>query len=250
GERVYGMLAKPLGYQAGQRYPTILWLHGGPYSQDNWGFHNVVQTFAANGYAVVQVNYRGSSGRGRTFGRGIFADWGNRDVSDALAAVDHVVGLGVADSQRLGVGGWSYGGFLTNFIIVSDTRFKAAMAGAGSGTKSALYGTDLYAHGNELEWGTLWGNTDVWMRVSRPLYQADRVRTPTLFMHGVNDYNVPVSGSEQMYRALKTLRVPTQLVIYPGQHHGIAKPSYARDQLRRYLEWYGSYLSGSSRAAR
>lgn len=242
GERVHGMLAKPLGYRGGQRYPTILWMHGGPYGQDTHAFHNAVQVFAANGYAVVQVNYRGSSGRGKVFGRGIFGDWGNRDVSDALAAVDHVVKLGVADPQRLGVGGWSYGGFLTDFIIVSDTRFKAAVSGAGSGTKTSLYGTDLYAHGNELEWGTLWDNTDVWMRVSRPLYQANRVRTPTLFIHGVKDYNVPVSGSEQMYRALKTLRIPTQLVIYPGQHHSITRPSYARDLLRRYLDWYARYL--------
>ena len=90
--------------------------------------------------------------------------------------------------------GGVYGGFLTDFIIVSDTRFKAAISGAGSGTKTSLYGTDLYAHGNELEWGTLWDNTDVWMRVSRPLYQANRIKTPTLFLHGAKDYNVSVSG--------------------------------------------------------
>ncbi len=242
GERIGGMLARPAGYQEGQRHPTILWLHGGPYGQDSHAFHNAVQVFAANGYAVVQVNYRGSSGRGRTFGRGIFADWGNRDVSDSLAAVDHLVKRGICDPQRLGVGGWSYGGFLTDFIIVSDGRFKAAVSGAGSGTKTSLYGTDLYAHGNELEWGTPWGDTDVWMRISRPLYQADRVRTPTLFIHGAKDYNVPVSGSEQMYRALKTLRVPTQLVIYPGEHHGIGRPSYARDLMQRFLDWYARYL--------
>ncbi len=245
GERVSGLLTKPVGYRQGRRYPTVLWLHGGPYGQDEHGFHPVRHLLAANGYAVLQVNFRGSLGRGKAFGRGIFADWGNRDVSDSLAGVDHAVELGIADPGRLAVGGWSYGGFMTNFLIASDTRFKAAISGAGSGTKTSLYGTDLYAHGNELEFGTPWGGTDVWMRVSRPLYQADRIRTPTLFIHGVKDYNVPVSGSEQMYRALKTLRVPTQLVIYPDEHHGIGRPSFARDLLRRYLDWYARYLEAT-----
>lgn len=250
GEQVHGLLARPVGYQPGQRYPTVMWLHGGPYGRDEFGFDSTVQLLAAQGYAVVQVNYRGSLGRGRTHGRGIFGDWGNRDVTDSLAAIDHVVGMGIADPQRLGVGGWSYGGFLTDFIIVSDTRFKAAVSGAGSPTKTSLYGTDLYAHGNELEWGTPWDNTEMWLRISRPLFQANRVRTPTLFLHGVKDYNVPVSGSEQMYRALKTLRIPTQLVIYPDEHHGIHRPSFSRDLSQRLLDWYGRYLSpGTATAA-
>lgn len=258
GERVYGLLAKPAGYRQGQRYPTILWLHGGPYGQDSFAFtpsSNEVQLFAANGYAVVQVNFRGSRGRGKAFGRGIFADWGNRDVADALAAVDHVVQMGVADPQRLGVGGWSYGGMLTNFITVSDARFKVAISGAASGARISQYGTDLYPNANELEWGPPWGDTQLWLRMSRPLLHANRISTPTLFVHGVADYNVPVNGSEQMYRALKTLRVPTQLVLYPGEHHGITRPSYAKDLMQRYLDWYGRYLQPeaatvSQRAAR
>ncbi|MHC9086055.1 S9 family peptidase [Luteimonas sp. RIT-PG2_3] len=248
GEDVHGLLARPVGYQAGRRYPTVMWLHGGPYGRDEYGFDPTVQLLAANGYAVVQVNYRGSLGRGRTHGRGIFGDWGNRDVTDSLAGIEYVVGMGIADPQRLGVGGWSYGGFLTDFIIVSDTRFKAAVSGAGSPTKTSLYGTDLYAHGNELEWGTPWDNTEMWMRVSRPLFQANRVRTPTLFLHGAKDYNVPVSGSEQMYRALKTLRIPTQLVIYPDEHHGIHRPSFSRDLSQRLLDWYRTHLLNDAAA--
>lgn len=243
GTRVSGLLAKPVGYVAGKSYPTILWLHGGPYGQDTREFDPITQWLAANGYAVLAVNYRGSSGRGAEFGRGIFADWGNRDVSDSLAGIDHLVRQGIADPNRLGVGGWSYGGFLTDFIIASDTRFKAAISGAGSGTKTSLYGTDLYAHGNELEFGTLWNDRDTWLRVSRPLFQADRIVTPTLFLHGEKDFNVPVSGSEQMYRALKTLRVPTQMVIYPDEHHSIHRPSFVRDMMQRIVKWYDRYLS-------
>ncbi len=249
GERVHGLLTMPVGGKGGKRHPLVLWLHGGPYGQNGHEFDFRRQILAAHGYAVLHVNFRGSRGRGKTFGRGIFRDWGNRDVTDARAGVDHVVSMGVADPERLLVGGWSYGGFLTDFIIVSDARFKAAISGAGSPTKTSLYGTDLYAHGNELEWGTPWDETDLWMRVSRPLYQAGRVRTPTLFIHGAKDYNVPVSGSEQMYRALKTLRVPTQLVIYPGEHHGINRPSFARDLLQRYLDWYGAYVPSGQAGA-
>jgi dipeptidyl aminopeptidase/acylaminoacyl peptidase len=252
GERVHGLLTKPIGYEPGRRYPTILWIHGGPYLQDSHGFnsyptYDARQLFAANGYAVVQINYRGSKGRGARFGRGTFADWGNKDVSDLLAGVDHVVGMGVADPQRLGVGGWSFGGFLTNYLIVSDPRFKAAISGAGSGHKIASYGADLYAAPNELEFGAPWDNPEVWQRISRPLLQAGRIRTPTLFVSGEKDFNVPVAGSEQMYQALKSLRVPTRLVVYPGEHHMIERPSFERDLMQRYLDWYARYLKEDSR---
>jgi dipeptidyl aminopeptidase/acylaminoacyl peptidase len=247
GQKIYGLLTRPFGYKRGARYPTVLWIHGGPYLQDEHGFnydpaYDARQVLAAQGYAVVQINYRGSRGRGVEFGHQTFANWGERDVADLLEGVDHAVALGVADPDRLGVGGWSFGGILTNYLIVSDLRFKAAVSGAGSGSKISLYGTDLYAYVNELEFGAPWRTPDVWLRISRPLFQADRVRTPTLFVSGARDFNVPVAGSEQMYQALKSLRVPTQLVIYPGEQHMIERPSFERDLLRRYVQWYTRYL--------
>lgn len=251
GETVNGLLTRPVGYEKGRRYPTILWIHGGPHLQDEHGFtdHNAYdprQLFAANGYAVVQINYRGSRGRGARFGQGTFADWGKKDVSDLLEGIDHVVGMGIADPGRLGVGGWSFGGFLTDYLIVSDTRFKAAISGAGSGNKVASYGADLYSYPNELEFGPPWQNPEAWLRVSRPLFQANRARTPTLFVGGAKDFNVPIAGSEQMYQALKSLDIPTQLVIYPGEHHMIERPSFERDLLRRYLDWFDRYLRDPS----
>ncbi|MBL8269116.1 alpha/beta hydrolase family protein, partial [Steroidobacter sp.] len=247
GVKITGLLTRPFGYTQGTRYPTVLWIHGGPYLQDEHGFnydpaYDARQVLAAQGYAVLQINYRGSRGQGIKFAHSTFAKWGVRDVADLLEGVDHAVALGVADPNRLGVGGWSFGGFLTNYLIVSDTRFKAAVSGAGSGNKIALYGTDLYAYVNELEFGPLWRNPDVWLRISRPLFQADRAKTPTLFVSGAKDFNVPVAGSEQMYQALKSLRVPTQLVIYPGEHHMIERPSFERDLLKRYVQWYDRYL--------
>lgn len=247
GQKIQGLLTRPFGYTPGTRYPTVLWIHGGPYLQDEHGFnydpaYDARQVLAAQGYAVLQINYRGSRGNGVAFAHQLFAKWGERDVADLLEGVDHAVALGVADPERLGVGGWSFGGILTNYLIVSDRRFKAAVSGAGSGSKISLYGTDLYAYVNELEFGAPWRSPDVWLRISRPLFQADRVRTPTLFVSGARDFNVPVAGSEQMYQALKSLQVPSQLVIYPGEHHMIERPSFERDLLERYVSWYDRYL--------
>ncbi|MDB4914251.1 MAG: peptidase, partial [Gemmatimonadetes bacterium] len=198
--------------------------------------------FAANGYAVIGVNYRGSSGRGAAYQRAIFADWGNKEVQDLLGAVDEVVRMGVADPQRLGIGGWSYGGILTDYTIATTTRFKAAVSGAGSALQLSMYGTDQYISQYELELGVPWKAQEKWINLSYPFFHADRIKTPTLFMGGQSDFNVPIIGGEQMYQALRTIGVETQLVIYPGQFHGITTPSYRLDRYRRYLEWYDRYL--------
>jgi dipeptidyl aminopeptidase/acylaminoacyl peptidase len=148
------------------------------------------------------------------------------------------------------VGGWSYGGILTNQVIARDQRFKAAISGAGQSNALAGYGTDQYVREYEAELGTPWANTDVWLRVSYPFFHADRIGTPTLFLCGEKDFNVPLLNSEQMYQALKSLGRQTQLVIYPGEFHSIRKPSYERDRLQRYLDWYGRYLQADrARAA-
>lgn len=242
GVKVSALLTTPAGHEQGQRRPLLLWIHGGPYGQDDYGFDFERQLFAAQGYAVLQVNYRGSSGRGSDFGHGIFADWGNKDLTDLLDGVGHAISLGVADARRMMVGGWSNGGIMTNYVIARDPRFKAAASGAGYGNLISFYGFDQYTFVYDHELRPPWVDPQLWMRLSYPLFEADKIRTPTLFVGGQLDFNVPLIGGEQMYQALKSLNVPTQLVIYPGEHHGISRPSFQRDLLQRYLAWFAKYL--------
>lgn len=243
GTTINGFLLKPLDYSAGQKYPTILNLHGGPVSQFQNDFNLYWQLLAANGYAVVAMNPRGSSGRGEKFSLAIWADWGNKDVQDVLAGVDYAVKQGVADPARLGVGGWSYGGMLTNYVIASDTRFKAATSGASISNIFAGFGTDMYIREYSAELGTPWKNPAGYMKVSYPFLHADRIKTPTLFLCGENDFNVPLLNSQQMYQALRHLGIDTRLIIYPGQFHGIGKPSYQMHLWGQYLKWYGDRLT-------
>jgi dipeptidyl aminopeptidase/acylaminoacyl peptidase len=245
GAEIHGFLVKPPGFVEGRRYPTILWIHGGPVSQFANAFTLSWQIYAASGYVVVGANPRGSSGRGEAFSTAIYAEWGVKDSEDVLAAVDHAIQRGIADPERLGVGGWSYGGILTNQVIARDSRFKAAASGASIANALAGYGTDMYIREYELELGTPWQNLDVWLRNSYPFLHANRIKTPTLFLCGERDFNVPLLNSEQMYQALKSLGVDTQLIIYPDQFHSLRRPSYLRDRMQRYLDWYGKYLRSS-----
>ncbi len=249
GTEVHGILLRPAGASNGPRLPLILWIHGGPNGQDDFSFRAIPQLFAANGYAVLSVNYRGSDGRGLAFQRAIFADWGNKDVQDLLGAVDEAVRAGVADSTRLGIGGWSYGGLLTNYTIASTTRFRAAISGAGSALQLSMYGTDQYIAEYEQEWGPPWQSRDLWIKLSYPFFGADRIVTPTLFIGGEGDFNVPIIGGEQMYQALRALGIPTQLVIYPGQYHGLTDPSFQKDRMDRYVQWFDRYLKPTQTGA-
>ncbi len=153
GTEVHGLIVKPPTYASGRKYPTLLRIHGGPNGQDEHSFNFERELFAANGYVVVAVNYRGSNGRGNAFQKAIFADWGNKEVVDLLGAMDHVQKIGLADPDRLGIGGWSYGGILTNYTIATDGRFKAAISGAGSSNQISMYGTDQYITQYENELG-------------------------------------------------------------------------------------------------
>ena len=241
GTEVHGMLLKPANAPTGP-LPTILRIHGGPQSQYDYGFSFEWQLLAANGYAVVATNPRGSTGRGEEFGKGIYAAWGTVDVEDVLAGVDDAVAKGIADPNRLGVGGWSYGGILTNYVIASDQRFKAATSGAGASNFLAGYGTDQYIRDYEMELGKPWEKPEAWMKVSYPFFQSQRITTPTLFVVGEKDFNVPALNSEQMYQALKSRGVDTKLIIYPGEYHVIKRPSFLRDRIQRYLDWYAKFL--------
>ena len=244
GTEVHGLLTTPTGYVAGARVPLLLRIHGGPNGQDQHSFSVERQFFAANGYAVLNVNYRGSAGRGQKYSRAIFADWGHYEVDDLQAGVDQVIRMGVADPDRLGVGGWSYGAILTDYMIASDGRFKAATSGAGTAFTVAFYGTDQYITQYDYEIGPPWNSKawDTYVKISYPFLHADRIKTPTLFLGGERDFNVPVQGGQQMYQALRSLGVETQLVIYPNENHGITRPSYVRDRYERYLAWYDKYV--------
>jgi len=244
GLEIHGMVMWPVTRSATSPLPLILRIHGGPVGQYQHEFDFEWQLFVANGYAVAGVNPRGSSGRGYKFQKMLYADWGFADVPDINAAVDHLIEEGYADPERLGVGGWSYGGILTNYMIASTKRFKAAISGAGMSNMLGGYGIDQYVRAWEQELGRPWENTDAWLRLSYPFLKADRISTPTLFMCGSADFNVPLAASEQMYQALKSLGVPTELVIYPDQHHALTRVSFQYDKLKRYLEWYGRYLRG------
>ena len=242
GTKISGILYRPVNAIVGKKLPTIIFIHGGPVGQDDYGFDLSRQMLAAAGYAVVGVNYRGSSGRGIDFTKAIYADWGNKEVMDLLGAADYLVKAGIADENNMGIGGWSYGGILTNYTIATTTRFKAAASGAGSSLQLSMYGVDQYVSQYETELGAPWKNPKKWMDLSYPFFNADKIKTPTLFMAGEKDFNVPSAGSEQMYQALRSLNIPTQLVIYPGQFHGISKPSYQVDRFERYIKWFDKYL--------
>ena len=248
GTEVHGLIEKPVTFREGQKYPALLRIHGGPNGQDEHAFSFERELFAANGYVVIAVNYRGSNGRGSAYQKAIFADWGGREVVDLLGAMDEIQRRPYVDVDRLGIGGWSYGGILTDYTIATDSRFKAATSGAGSALQLTMYGLDQYITQYENELGPPWKAQDLWIKISYPFFHADRIKTPTLFLGGEKDFNVPVAGGEQMYQALKSLGVDTELVIYPGQFHGLTTPSYKVDRLQRYLDWYEKYLRPGGKA--
>jgi dipeptidyl aminopeptidase/acylaminoacyl peptidase len=248
GTMVDGFLTRPPGAAAGAKLPTVLRIHGGPVDQFSTEFNFEWQVLAGAGFAVVAANPRGSSGYGTAYSRAIWADWGNKDFQDVMAAVDHVVAMGVADPDRLGVGGWSYGGILTDYVITKTARFKAAVSGASEANFLSNYGTDHYQYEWETELGLPWQNVDRWVKLS-PWFAIEKVTTPTLLMGGSDDMNVPLLNSEQLYQALRRLGRETELVIYPGQNHGIRRPSYVKDRYERYIAWYDHYLRASATAA-
>ncbi len=241
GTPVEGFAVMPIDFEKDRKYPTILWIHGGPASQYDFSFGIEPQAFAANGYVTLLINPRGSTGYGQAFSQAIFADWGNLDYQDVMAGVDHAIASGYADPEKLAVGVWSYGGILTNYVITKTDRFRAAISGASEALYRANYGHDHYQFNWEKELGLPWENAELWEKLS-PFNQVANISTPTLWMGGSNDWNVPILNSEQMYQAMKRLGKDTQLVVYPEEHHGIRKPSFVKDRLERYLQWFDSHV--------
>jgi len=243
GTEIEGFIYKPLGFSPDFRYPTILRLHGGPVGQYDVGFSTEAQLFAAKGYLVIMTNPRGSSGYGQDFSLVIYADWGNKDFEDVVAGVDFAIEKGYTDPEKLGVGGWSYGGILTNYVITKSKRFKGAISGASAFHYISNYGHDQYQNWYEEELGLPWENRETWERISA-FKSVQNVVTPTLIVGGEKDWNCPILNSEQLYQALRRLGVTTQLVVYPNEHHGISRPSFRKDLYQRYLAWYDKYVKG------
>ncbi|MGH9843176.1 MAG: prolyl oligopeptidase family serine peptidase [Blastocatellia bacterium] len=238
---IEGLLVKPLGYEEGKRYPLILQIHGGPYGRFSDSFNSRAQIFAANGYAVLMPNPRGSTGYGHKFTTSNVGEWGGNDFKDIIAGVDAVIARGVADPQKLVVMGGSYGGFMTFWTITQTDRFKAAIGHAGISDWYSFHGQSdipgLMEYGFA---GQPW-TTDSYRKWS-PMTFVDRVKTPILITHGERDLRVPISQAEQYYRALRKRGVEVVFLRYPREGHGIQEPNHVIDLANRQLEWFDSHL--------
>jgi dipeptidyl aminopeptidase/acylaminoacyl peptidase len=242
GLDVEGILVKPVGYQSGTRYPTILQIHGGPYGRFAYGFLDRAHIYAGEGYAVLMPNPRGSTGYGHKFTTANLRDWGGNDFKDLMAGVDQVVKLGVADPERLAVMGGSYGGFMTFWTITQTNRFKAAIGHAAISDWYSFHGQSDIPGLMEFGFGgTPASASETYQRWS-PVRFADRVRTPILITHGEQDKRVPIAQSEQFYRTLRKLGATAVFVRYPREGHGIQEPNHVMDLLNRQLQWLAKYL--------
>jgi dipeptidyl aminopeptidase/acylaminoacyl peptidase len=247
GLPVEGLLVYPRDYQPGRRYPLLVTLHGGPagnFYQQWVGDRDYfpVPVFASEGFAVLRPNVRGSTGYGPVFTKANLGDWGGRDYDDLMSGVDHVIALGVADPDRLGVMGWSYGGYLTAWAVGHTTRFKAAVVGGGPVNLIALAATtdlpDFLPHYFGAPW---WGAPELYLQRS-PLTYASGISTPTLVIHGEQDSRVPLSQARELNRALKERGVPSELVIFPRAGHVPGEPAQLQECLNRSLAWFSRYL--------
>lgn len=240
GTVVEAFVTLPPGYEDGRRYPAILNIHGGPVAQFTWGYSFRAQWLAAQGYVVIEPNPRGSTGRGQDFVRAIHRTWGITEYPDVIGAVDHAIELGYADPDRLFVTGYSYGGYMTNVVITRTDRFKAAASGAGHSLIEANYGHDIYQKWYNWELGQPWVNRDDYDRLS-PFRDVDKVQTPTIFLGGRVDWNVPVLNAELMYQALRYRGIDSTLVVYPDAHHGGWPVHFDKDYLERIVAWFDKY---------
>lgn len=241
---IEGILVLPVGYEEGQRVPIIVEPHGGPQGVHTVSFNPRWQLLAGAGYAVLAPNFRGSGNYGREFVRANIGDWGGGDYRDILAGVDELIKKGIADETKLGVEGWSYGGFMTNWIVTHTDRFKAAVSGAGLSNLESFYGTtDIQGYMEYYHKGFPWISREIY-RQSSPLTSAFKVKTPVLILHGEEDGRVPISQSEELYYYLKKSGVTVKFVRYPREPHGLREPNHQLDRYTRMLNWFNTYILG------
>jgi dipeptidyl aminopeptidase/acylaminoacyl peptidase len=249
GLRIEGVLIYPANYQQGKRYPLIAHIHGGPTWQ--WlmrflgGWHDWGQWLAAQGYAVLLPNPRGSAGRGREYAWNNQRNWGHGDFGDVLSGVDALIERGIADPDRLGIGGWSYGGYMTAWAIGHTDRFKAAIVGAGVTDLLSFQAADIPAWlPTQMMLAPSYREPEVYLRSSPITYVAD-AKTPTLILHGASDERVRLGQGKELYHALQALGVPTEMVIYPREPHIFQERNHQRDVLTRVAAWFDRWVKGA-----
>ena len=247
GKEIEGLLTLPVNYDKAKKYPLILNIHGGPAGAFGETFTGAsglypIAAFAARGWAVLRANPRGSTSYGLNFRSANVNDWGGGDYQDLMSGVDAVIQMGVADPARLAVMGWSYGGYMTNWVITQTTRFKAAAAGAGLSNLISMWGTnDIPTTLDDYFEGTWYEQPERYIRMS-PLAHIDKVATPTLILHGEADIRVPTSQGYEMYTAIKRKGVPAEMVVYPRTPHGPQEPKFVLDIMRRHIDWVAKYI--------
>lgn len=247
GLSIEGLLTYPAGYQAGKKYPLMLVIHGGPMGVFTEAFiarHGLYPyaAFAAKGYAVLRPNIRGSSGYGKKFRFANYNDWGGKDYQDLMAGVDHLVGMGVADPERMAVMGWSYGGFMTSWVITQTRRFQAAIVGAAVTNLWSFTGTaDIPGFLPDYFSGEPWQNFEAYRKHS-PMSHVQGAATPALILHGESDDRVPVSQGYELYNALKRQGAVVKMVAYPRTPHSPSEPKFLLDIMQRHLDWVEKHL--------
>lgn len=247
GMEIEGLLTYPVGYEAGKKYPLLLNIHGGPagvFAESFIGGPGIypLATFAAKGYAILRCNIRGSGGYGAKFRQANTNDWGGKDYDDLMAGVDHVIAQGIADPERLGVLGWSYGGYMTSWVVGHTKRFKAAVAGAPVTNLWSFTGTaDIPDFLPDYFQGEPWDVFENY-RTHSPITYAGKVETPTMILHGESDERVPPAQGFEFYHALKRRGVPAKMVTYPRMPHGPVEPKFMMDIMQRHLDWMEKYV--------
>lgn len=244
---IEGILYLPAEPTSGHRLPLLVELHGGPTHAfaNQFGLwpYNFPQLLVDAGFAVLQINPSGSTGYGREHRLSLVGDWGGRDFEEVMAGVDALITRGLVDGDRLGVFGWSYGGFLTQATISQTTRFGAAVVGAGPTNLSSMAGTaDIEGFITSNLAGDIWDKPELYTARSS-VFHADRITTPTLVLHGEEDRRVPVGQGFELYHALRRAGKTTEMVIYPRSGHGVGEPKLAADIARRHLEWFSRWLA-------
>lgn len=247
---IEGLLTYPINYKRGNKYPLLVIAHGGPMGAftrtcDASPGTYPVAAFASRGYCILRPNVRGSSGYGAKLRYANYNDWGGGDYRDLLAGVDHVIKLGVADGERMGIMGWSYGGFMTSWTVTQTNRFKAASVGAGVTNLVSFTGTaDIPSFLPDYFGGQFWDKPQHYEKHSA-MFHVRGVKTPTLIQHGEKDERVPLSQGQEFYNALKQQGCTTKMVIYPRTPHGIEEPALLLDCMQRNLDWFDQYVNGS-----
>ena len=241
GLEIEAALLKPLGYQEGTKVPLVVIVHGGPTGRWADSFNAWGQLLAARGYAVLYPNIRGSTGYGHRFVEMNRADWGGGDFKDVMAGVDFLIARGLADADRLGIAGWSYGGYMSMWAVTQTNRFKASVAGAGLSDLASEFGTEGGSSYDEWFYGTPYEKLDGFIK-SSPITYIKNARTPTLILQGENDVTDPIGQSQQFYRGLKRYAVESDFVVYPREGHGFREEKHQLDVLNRLIAWFDGHL--------